>query len=126
MNSTVRVYKTFTVESSISASTSQKSITEEPTRPEMKAQGKVTRRLSRIDEITTIPPSNEHHSEATYRSLVPVPSQLDVTAFQRSNQAGMQVVQPSEVEAVSWTAGEAAHSTHAQLISSRSRRKSHH
>ncbi len=126
MNPTVWEYVLSTLESSASASATQICITEEPTQPEIKVQSKETRHLTYIDEITTIPPSTKYHSEESSRSLVPLSSQFDVTTSHRSDPIGMQHVPPSEVDAVSWTAGDAAQSTHARLISSRGKRKSHH
>jgi hypothetical protein len=122
MKSTVLGNEASTVESSVTSPTSQISITEKPTQPEIKARGKETSRLTHIDEITTAPPSTDYHSEATFKSLVPVPSQFDVTAFHRPDRT---IALPSKVEAVSWTAVQAAQSTHARLISSRGKRKKH-
>jgi len=72
--------------------------------------------LSRIDEITTVPPLHVDYSIKSSKALVPVNSQLDVTSFNRSG----------EVDATSWTAGKASKSPHARLISNRSRRKNPH
>jgi len=100
-------------------------ISEEPTQPELEVRGKATRRLPRVDEIATIPPQNVNHSIATSRSLVPVISQHEVTPVPRADQNSILLSQ--EVDAISsWTAGNASRSSHAQLISSRSRRKSSH
>ncbi len=109
-----------------SASTSHRSITDEPTRPEIKAPGKVTRRLPHIDEITTKPPSNQDHSVSTSRALVPAHSQSHVTSFYRPDQTPKHIVSAPEVEAVSWTAGEATWSEQARLISTRGKRKNYH
>ena len=109
-----------------SATTTHRSITEEPTRPELKTQGKVTRRLPQIDEVATHPTSNQNHSLATSRSLVSIPSQVDLTTFIRSGQADKHIVLASKVEAVSWTAGDAADSAHARLITTRRKHKGLH
>src|SRR6516162_8656241 len=37
-------------------------ISEEPTQPGLEAQGKVTPDVTRIDEITTVPPGNVYHA----------------------------------------------------------------
>src|SRR2546430_2278654 len=58
--------------------------------------------------------------------LVTVNSQLDVTSFNRSGQTSTTILSSEEVDATSWTAGKASKSPHAQLISSRSRRKHPH
>src|SRR5207247_7969291 len=101
-------------------------ISEELTRPELETQGKVTRRLPHIDEITTVPPQNVDRSMTTSRSLVPIPSQHDVTSFLGSDQTSTQILLSQEVDASSWTAGTASQSSHARLITSRSRRKRPH
>ena len=86
----------------------------------------MTRRLPRVDDITTIPPQNVDHVITTSRSLVPVNSQQDRTSFHRPDQNSMNILLSQEVDAASWTAGKASRSSHAQLISSRSRRKNSH
>ena len=108
-NSPVWEYETPAFQASSSLPTLSLLISEEPTQPELESRGKVTRRLHRIDEITTIPPLNVDHSITSSRALVPVNSHHDVTS--------------EEVDAPSWTAGKASRSSHARLISSRSKRK---
>ena len=101
-------------------------ISEKPTRPELEAQGKVIHRLPGIDEITTVPPQNIDNSTKTSRSLVPVISQHDVISFHGPDQISTHIPLSQEVDATSWTAGKGSKSLHAQLISSRSRRKRSH
>jgi hypothetical protein len=101
-------------------------ISEEPTQPELEVRGKVTCRLPRVDEIATTPPQNVNHSTATSRSLVPVISQHVVTPVPRADHNSINIFLSQEVDATSWTAGNASRSSHAQLISSRSRRKNSH
>ena len=103
---TIWEYETSAFQAVSSLQTLSLLISEKPTWPELEAQGKVTRRLPGIDEITTVPPRNIDHSTTTSRSLVPAKSQ--------------------EVDATSWTAGKGSRSSHARLISSRSRRKRAH
>jgi hypothetical protein len=102
------------------------SISEEPTQPELGAQGRVTRRFPRIDEITTVPPRNVDHSIATSMSLVPVYSQHNVTSSRRPDQTSTHILLSQEVDAISWTAGKASDSAYARLISSRDRSKRPH
>lgn len=84
-------------------------VAETPTRPQpAAAAARITRRLPRIDEVDTVPPSNEPAS----RALVPVTQQADVM--------------PAYSSSSSWTAGEAADSPHARRIAARSRSKRHH
>jgi hypothetical protein len=102
------------------------SISEEPTQPELEAQGRVTRRLPRIDEIITVPPRNVDHSFATSMSLVPVISQHNVTPFRKPDQTSTHILLSQEIDAISWTAGKASESPYARLISSRDRFKRPH
>src|SRR2546429_736150 len=125
-NSTLWEYETPAFQVSSSLPTLSLLISEEPTQPELESRGKVTRRLSRIDEITTVPPLHVDHSIKSSKALVPVNSQLDVTSFNRSGQTSTTILSSEEVDATSWTAGKASKSPHAQLISSRSRRKHPH
>lgn len=99
-------------------------ISEEPTQPELAAKGKVTQRLSRIDEITTVPPQDADPSIAISRSLVPVHYQSNLNFIDRPDLASTDMQSSREIEAASWTAGEASRSSQAQLISNRSKRKS--
>ncbi len=125
-NSTVWEYETPAFQVSSSLPTLSLLISEEPTQPELESRGKVTRRLSRIDEITTVPPLHVDYSIKSSKALVPVNSQLDVTSFNRSGQTSTNILSSEEVDATSWTAGKASKSPHARLISSRSRRKNPH
>jgi hypothetical protein len=122
-NSTLWEYETPAFQVSSSLPTLSLLISEEPTQSELVSRGKVTRRLPRIDEITTVPPLNEDHSITSSKALVPVNSQLDVTSFDRPGQTSPNSMSSEEVDATSWTAGKASRSPHAQLISSRSKRK---
>ncbi len=125
-NSTAWEYETPAFQASSSLPTLSLLISEEPTQPELESRGKVTRRLPRIDEITTVPPLNVDHSIKPSRSLVPVNSQHDVTAFNRPDQTSTNILSSGEVDATSWTAGKASKSPHARLISNRSKRKNPH
>jgi hypothetical protein len=123
---TVWEYETSAYQASSSLPALSLMISEEPTQPELEVRGKVTCRLPRVDEIATIPPQNVNHSIATSRSLVPVISQREVTPVPRADQNSITIQLSQEVDASSWTAGNASRSSHAQLISSRSRRKNSH
>ena len=122
-NSPVWEYETPAFQASSSLPTLSLLISEEPTQPELESRGKVTRRLPRIDEITTIPPLNVDHSITSSRALVPVNSHHDVTSSNRPGQASTNSMFSEEFDALSWTAGKASRSSHARLISSRSKRK---
>ena len=123
---TVWEYETSAFQASSSLPALSLLISEEPTQPELEVRGKVTCRLPRVDEIATIPPQNVNHSIATSRSLVPVVSQHVVTPVPRADQNSINILLSQEVDATSWTAGNASRSSHAQLISSRSKRKNSH
>jgi hypothetical protein len=97
-------------------------ISETPTQPELESRGKATRRLPRVDEITTVPPLNEAHPIESSRALVPMASQFGVTTSEGSNETTINVPSSNESNASSWTSGEASQSSYAQLISSRSKR----
>jgi hypothetical protein len=125
-NSAVWGYETPGFQASSSLPTLSLLISEAPTQPELESRGKATRRLPRIDEISTVPPRNEGHSIKFSRALVPIDSQRDVTAFDRLDETTINILSPTEIDATSWTAGEASQSPHAQLISSRSKRKHPH
>jgi hypothetical protein len=121
MNSTVWEYEPPAFQASSSLPTLSLLISEEPTRPELEAQGKVTRRLPHIDEIKTVPPPNVSHTNSTSRSLVSLNSQHDVIFFHKPDLPGNHILLSQDVGASSWTAGNASKSPHARLISSRSR-----
>jgi hypothetical protein len=125
-NSTVWEYETSSFQASSSLPTLSLLISEAPTQPELESRGKTTRRLSRIDEITTVPPLNVDHSIKSSSALVPINSQHDVTIFNRPDETNINILSPREIDATSWTAGEASQSPHARLISSRSKRKNPH
>ncbi len=120
---TVWEYETSAIQASSSLSDLSFMISEKPTQPELETRGKVTRRLPRVDEIATNPPQNVNHSISVSKSLVPVISQHGVSPFPIADQDSINILISQEVDANSWTAGNASRSSHAQLISSRSRRK---
>ncbi len=125
-NSTVWDYESPSFQASSSLQTLSLLISEAPTKPELESQGKTTRRLPRIDEITTVPPLNEDHSIKSSRVLVPLRSQLEVTVFDNPDETTINIPSSEEVDENSWTGGKASRSQHAQLISSRSKRKNPH
>jgi hypothetical protein len=101
-------------------------ISEEPTQPGLEAQGKVTPDVTRIDEITTVPPGNVYHAITTSMPMVPVNSQYKVTSFRRPDRTSTHILLSQGVDANSWTAGQASESPYARLISSKERRKRPH
>jgi hypothetical protein len=125
-NSTVWEYETPSFQASSSLQTLSLQISEAPTQPELESRGKTTRRLPRIDEITTVPPLNEDHSIKSSRALVPINSHRDVTAFGRPDETTINILSPKEIDETSWTGGKASQSPYARLISSRSKRKNPH
>jgi len=127
-NSTVWEYETPGFQASSSLQTLSLLISETPTQPELESRGKTTHRLPRIDEITTVPPLIEGHSIKSARALVPIHSQLEVTASDNPDETTIHIPFPSskEVDENSWTGGKASRSQHARLISSRSKRKNPH
>jgi hypothetical protein len=125
-NLTIWEYETPVFQAMSSLHTHSLLISEKPTWPELEAQGKVTHRLPGIDEIKTVPPQNIDHSITTSRSLVPVITQYDVISFHGPAQKSTRNPLSQEVDATSWTAGKGSKSSHARLISSRSRRKRAH
>jgi hypothetical protein len=125
-NLTVWEYETPDFQASSSLPSLSLLISDEPTQPELEARGKVTRRLPHVEEIITVPPQNVDHSITTSRSLAPIDFQRDITPFYRQSQNSINILLSQEVDASSWTAGKASGSEHAQLISSRSKRKHPH
>jgi hypothetical protein len=125
-NLTVWEYETPDFQASSSLPALSLLISDEPTQPELETRGKVTRRLPHVEEIITVPPQNVDHSITTSRSLAPIDYQHDLTSFYRHNQNSINILLSQEVDASSWTAGKASRSEHAQLISSRSKRKHPH
>ncbi|HYX48597.1 MAG TPA: hypothetical protein VE843_02555, partial [Ktedonobacteraceae bacterium] len=71
-DSSVWEYETPSFQSESGLSTHALKISEEPTKPELAAQGKVTHRLPHIDEITTVPPQDKELSNPHSRALIPV------------------------------------------------------
>jgi hypothetical protein len=122
-NSTVWEYESPSFQASSSLQTLSLLISEAPTQPELESRGKMTRRLPRIDEITTVPPLNEVHSIKSSRGLVPIRSQLDLTVFDSPDETTINIPSSKVIDENSWTGGKASQSTHARLISSRSKRK---
>jgi hypothetical protein len=125
-NLTVWEYETPDFQASSSLPALSLLISDEPTQPELETRGKVTRRLPHVEEIITVPPQNVDHSITTSKSLAPIDYQHDITPFYRHNQNSINILLSQEVDASSWTAGKASRSEHAQLISSRSKRKHPH
>jgi hypothetical protein len=125
-NLTVWEYETPDFQASSSLPALSLLISDEPTQPELEARGKVTRRLPHVEEIITVPSPNVVHSITTSRSLAPIDYQHDLTPFYRHTQSSINILLSQEVDATSWTAGKASKSSHAQLISSRSKRKHPH
>lgn len=125
-NSSVWEYETPASQTSISLPPQALSICEEPTRPELTAQAKVTHRLHSIDEITTVPPQSRETSISTSRSIIPVHAQLEMTTIHRPDQVSTQIELSRDINSSSWTSGRATSSSQARLISSRKRRKSSH
>src|SRR5205807_2096988 len=107
-NPTVWEYETPAFEASSSLPNLSLLISEKPTQPELKSQGKVTRRLPGIDEITTVPPLQVDHSVTSSRALVSVNSQHAVPSFNRPDQTTAQHISSEEVDATSWTSGKAS------------------
>jgi hypothetical protein len=125
-NSTVWEYESPSFQASSSLQTLSLLISEAPTQPELESRGKMTRRLPRIDEITTVPPLNEDHSIKSSRVLVPIRSQLDVTVFDSLDETTISIPSSKEIDENSWTGDKEFQSPHARLISSRSKRKNPH
>ncbi len=125
-NSSVWEYETPASQTSISLPPHALSICEEPTRPELAAQAKVTQRLHSIDEITTVPPQSRETSISTSRSIIPVDAQLEMITIHRPDQHSTQIELSQDIYSSSWTSGKATSSSQARLISSRKRRKSSH
>lgn len=100
-------------------------VSEAPTLPQLESNSKTTGRLSGIDEIDTVPSLDEAHSMESSRAMVPLTSQPDVVAFGRSDGVAVNVFASNESSPSSWTAGEAAQSSYAQLIATRSKHKKH-
>jgi hypothetical protein len=125
-NSTVWEYESSRYQASSSLQTLSLLISEAPTQPELESRGKTTRRLPRIDEITTVPPLNEDHLIKSSRVLVPLRSQLDVTVFDSPDEITINIPSSKEIDVNSWTGGKASQSPHARLISSRNKRKNPH
>ena len=125
-NSSVWEYETPDSRTSVSLPPHAFLISEVPTKPELAAQARVTQRLHNIDEITTVPPQNRVTSISNSRSLIPVEVQRDLTTSHRSDQNITQYELSQDAALTSWTAGVASKSSQAQLISSRSKRKSPH
>ncbi len=125
-NSAVWEYESPSFQASSSLQTLSLLISEAPTQPELESRGKMTRRLPRIDEITTVPPLNEDHSIKSSRVLVPIRSQLDVTVFDSPDETTISIPSSKEIDENSWTGRKEFQSPHARLISSRSKRKNPH
>ncbi|MGZ3623836.1 MAG: hypothetical protein ACXWPS_05180 [Ktedonobacteraceae bacterium] len=123
-NSSVWEYETPASQTSISIPPHAFLLSEEPTKPELTAQARVTQRLRNIEEITTVPPQNRDTSISNCRSLIPVEVQYDLTTFHRPDQNKTQLGLSQDVALNSWTAGGAAQSSQARLISSKNKRKS--
>ncbi|HEX9134857.1 MAG TPA: hypothetical protein VF844_21435, partial [Ktedonobacteraceae bacterium] len=122
-NATVWEYESSNFQAASSLPTLSLLISEAPTEPELTSHAKTTRRLSRIDEIDTTPPPDEAGSSASSRALVPLASQLEVTASGWPGETTIHVRSSHENNPSSWTAGEGSQSPYARLISSRSKRK---
>jgi hypothetical protein len=122
-NATVWEYESSNFQAASSLPALSLLISEAPTEPELPSRGKATRRLSRIDELDTTPPPNEAGSSASSRALVPLASQLEVTASGWPGETTIHVRSSHENNPSSWTAGEGSQSSYARLISSRSKRK---
>ncbi len=122
-NATVWEYESSNFQAASSLPTLSLLISEAPTEPELISRGKATRRLPHIDEIDTTPPPNEAGSSASSRALVPLASQLEVTASGWPGETTIHVRSSHENNPSSWTAGEGSQSSYARLISSRSKRK---
>jgi hypothetical protein len=102
------------------------SISEAPTHPELYSRSKATRRLPRIDEVSTTPPASNDPLIKSSKALVPIHFQNDITLLDRPEETAINIRPPRRNDAISWTAGEASLSSQAQLISSRSKRKHSH
>jgi hypothetical protein len=122
-NSTVWEYESPGFQVSSSLETLSLLISEAPTKPELESRGKATRRLPRIDEITTVPPRNEDYQIKSSRVLVPIGSQLDMTVFESSDETTIHIPSSDVIDENSWTGSKVYQSPSARLISSRSKRK---
>ena len=122
-SSSVWEYETPSSQNSISLPSHAYLLSEEPTKPELAAQARVTQRLHNIDEITTVPPQNRGASISNSRSLIPVEVQHDLATFHMPDQNNTQLELSQDVYLTSWTAGGSSKSSQAQLISSRSKRR---
>lgn len=101
-------------------------ISEAPTQPQINTRLRVTRRLPRIDEITTSAPATNENSKKSSKALVPIYPQRDIAAFANADETTITVLPLQEIDADSWTAGKAFQSSQARLIASRSKPKHVH